>query len=389
MFSGCSSLTTAPSLPATKLANDCYNSMFRSCSSLTTAPELPATTLAASCYKEMFNRCSSLSNIHCYAENPNSDGLSNWVIGVASTGEFTKNKSVEWSIGVSGIPAGWTVNEIGSAEPELNYLTFTAEENNSTISLNAKTSPDIKYSLNSGKWTQWDYSAITLNTGDTVRMKGNNSNGFTTSNSSYNQFSMTGKISASGNIMSLLYGDDFEGNLIIPCNYCYYGMFKGCTSLTSAPVLPATTLKMSCYHIMFNGCTALTTAPELPATTLADNCYSAMFSGCTALTTAPELPATRLKTSCYSTMFYSCSSLTTAPELPATTLAGRCYYNMFKNCTSLNYIKMLATNISDNRCLYNWVYNVASTGTFIKHPNMTSLPSGNSGIPAGWTVNDI
>ena len=245
----------------------------------------------------------------------------------------------------------------------IEYLTFTAEEDNSTISLNAKTSPDIKYSLNSGKWTQWDYSAITLNTGDTVRMKGNNSNGFTTSNSSYNQFSMTGKIGASGNIMSLLYEDDFEAKLTIPCNYCYYGMFKGCTSLTSAPVLPATTLKMSCYHIMFNGCTALTTAPELPATTLADNCYSAMFSGCTALTTAPELPAT--------------------------TLAGRCYYNMFKNCTSLNYIKMLATNISDNRCLYNWVYNVASTGTFIKHPNMTSLPSGNSGIPAGWTVNDI
>ena len=41
-------------------------------------------------------------------------------------------------------------------------------------------------------------------------MKGNNSSGFSTSSSNYNQFQMTGKISASGNIMSLLYENDFE-----------------------------------------------------------------------------------------------------------------------------------------------------------------------------------
>jgi len=50
---------------------------------------------------------------------------------------------------------------------------------------------------------------------------------------------------------------------------------------------------------MFYGCTGLTTAPELPATTLASNCYSSMFNGCTGLTTAPELPATTLPDSCY------------------------------------------------------------------------------------------
>ena len=34
---------------------------------------------------------------------------------------------------------------------------------------------------------------------------------------------------------------------------------------------------------MFNGCTSLTAAPELPATTLTKDCYYAMFSGCTSL----------------------------------------------------------------------------------------------------------
>ena len=60
MFSGCTSLTTAPSLPATTLAGACYGGMFSGCTFLTTAPSLPATTLAGSCYAYMFEGCTSL-----------------------------------------------------------------------------------------------------------------------------------------------------------------------------------------------------------------------------------------------------------------------------------------------------------------------------------------
>ena len=267
-----------------------------------------------------------------------------------------------------------------------NYLKFTAQQDNSTISLTSKTSPDIKYSLNGGTWTQWDYSAITLNTGDTVRMKGNNSGGFSTSSSKYNQFQMTGKISASGNIMSLLYDDNFERKLTIPCNYCFYYMFFGCAALTTAPKLPATTLANYCYHNMFSGCTNLTTAPNLPATTLVNSCYYNMFYRCTNLTTVPELPAKTLASNCYYYMFFGCTSLTTAPELPATTLANYCYYNMFNGCKKLNSITCLATNISATNCTYNWVSGVASNGTFTKAASMTSWTSGANGIPSGWTV---
>ena len=59
---------------------------------------------------------------------------------------------------------------------------------------------------------------------------------------------------------------------------------------------------------------------------------------------------------------------------------------MFYGCGKLNKITMLATDISAYDCLYNWVNDVASSGTFIKHPQMTSLPNGRSGIPNGWTV---
>lgn len=59
---------------------------------------------------------------------------------------------------------------------------------------------------------------------------------------------------------------------------------------------------------------------------------------------------------------------------------------MFYNCSRLSYIKCLAiTRINENNSTTNWVSGVASTGTFIKDPNAV-WPSGNNGIPAGWTV---
>lgn len=49
---------------------------------------------------------------------------------------------------------------------------------------------------------------------------------------------------------------------------------------------------------------------------------------------------------------------------------------------------MLATYMGKTDCLTDWVDGVASTGTFTKHPNMTTLPTGTRGIPEGWTVED-
>ena len=74
MFSGCTSLTAAPELPATTLAGFCYDSMFYGCTSLTDAPELKATKLVASCYDNMFYGCTKLSTVTMLAP---SDQISN------------------------------------------------------------------------------------------------------------------------------------------------------------------------------------------------------------------------------------------------------------------------------------------------------------------------
>ena len=277
----------------------------------------------------------------------------------------------------------------------------------------------LEYSKNGGEWTEITSNTgtsaptITVESGDTVQFRGNNTT-LAINSSSYNTFDGTScNFRLYGNIMSILNKNNFStadtlqsaytfnslfrncgrlrdaSNLVLPAtnltNNCYNSMFTNCGVLT-APALPATTLADRCYENMFYNCTILTTAPALPATTLANYCYNNMFTNCTSITTAPELPATTLANYCYFGMFQNCTGLTTAPELPATTLAYYCYRYMFQGCNNLNYIKCLATNPSTNDT-QNWVNGVASTGTFVKAAGVT-WSEGTSGIPSGWTIQD-
>ena len=80
MFNGCTSLTATPELPATKLAYYCYSSMFIGCTSLTSAPELPATTLAEGCYSSMFADCTKLSTVTMLAPSVQIRSWTNCVV---------------------------------------------------------------------------------------------------------------------------------------------------------------------------------------------------------------------------------------------------------------------------------------------------------------------
>ena len=486
MFYKCTSLVDAPALPATTLTVRCYSNMFQRCTSLVTAPVLPATEGVQYAYNAMFDGCTSLTSITCYLKSLGSPrgyiAGNGWANGVPTEGTFNYNPAnTDWEIydNSCGVPYQWafveatpymeewrevsticidtdkysiqvryvqmTENgewcetpstrevliESGSSDCsdfDTQYLTFKALENGTFTftgthyASGTSAYNKLSYSLDNGmNWTELasGTASPTVTAGNKIMWKGEC---ITTSNG-IGKFSSTGRFDVEGNVMSLLYANNFVGqndltgvnaafyylfnddgytnivkivnseNLVLPATtlsqYCYYGMFKGCTTLVSAPhQLPATTLTNYCYSNMFSNCTSLVTAPELPATTLASNCYGDMFSGCTSLVNAPELVATTLTNYCYDGMFSGCTSLTTAPELPATTLAQACYRFMFYDCTSLNYIKMLATDTSAIQCLNSWVSNVPSGGTFVKAASMTTLPTGINGIPSGWTVQD-
>lgn len=62
LFENCSVLTSAPELPATSLAYNCYYCMFLGCTNLKSAPKLPAPTLTTCCYFAMFAMCTNLKS---------------------------------------------------------------------------------------------------------------------------------------------------------------------------------------------------------------------------------------------------------------------------------------------------------------------------------------
>ena len=84
--------------------------MFKCCTSLTTAPVLPATTLAEGCYQGMFEGCTSLNNINCQLTNVDNTATEGWVTNVqTNSGTFTYNcLNKDWTTGVNGIPENWT-----------------------------------------------------------------------------------------------------------------------------------------------------------------------------------------------------------------------------------------------------------------------------------------
>ena len=315
------------------------------------------------------------------------------------------------------------------------YLTINALRDSTVVfwKYSDNISRTIQYSKNKHTWNTISFGnfsdkdipeayKVSLLAGEKLYLKGNNS-AYCTNNGDNCSININeGLANIYGNIMSLIYGDNFYGqtvltesysfsnlfkrspytnqyikdasNLILPATTlaegCYSYMFGGCKSLTSAPELPATTLaegcysymfwycgllkapdlpattlKYRCYEGMFGGCTSLISPPELPATTLSRFCYASMFENCKSLTSAPELSATTLDIYCYASMFSGCTSLTSAPELPATTLAEGCYSYMFKSCTSLTSAPELPATTLADRC-YSSMFESCQSLSYIK-----------------------
>ena len=271
---------------------------------------------------------------------------------------------------------------------EIPYLTFTADEAQ-TLTM-TKAVATLEYSLNGIDWEELGTKTIEFG-GEKGKLRLRGKNLYGTANSKDEcatiQFGNAVAVTSSGDIRTLLDYDNVETVKTNIARFC--NLFYGCTPLVTAPQLPAKDLAERCYYGMFEGCTSLTQAPELPATVLAEQCYTSMFNGCNNLTTAPKLPATELANHCYAYMFQGCTALTSTPQLLATVLVNGCYKHMFYGCSNLKKITMLATNISALYCLDNWLHGISPTGTFIKAKEMTSLPSGESGIPTGWDVENF
>lgn len=189
------------------------------------------------------------------------------------------------------------------------------------------------YSLNNEEWVEiTDAVSFPIKKFDKIKFKGNGNYSSDMCSSIFN----LQKFNAEGNIMSLIYGDDFIGKKSFS-TYSFGGEFQylfAHSNIVSAKnlILPAIELTQTCYRYMFSGCKYLIQAPTLNAPKLVKGCYESMF----------------------------------------------------EDCESLIDIKMMALDISAENCMLNWVNRVANNGTFTKHALMTLLTNGVSGIPTNW-----
>lgn len=228
------------------------------------------------------------------------------------------------------------------------YFTVSAI-GNVTFGFNTKLNQTYQYTLDGGStWTTGNSAtSVSLSSGQKIMIKGNlipqtqvlsGNLGIGSLNINY-VYPSIGGYDLEGNVMSLLFGDDFSGKTdLTGKDYAFYYLVGYTTNV----------LLKNVNNLI------------LPATTLSEGCYERMFE--------------------------DCASITTAPVLPATILSKACYERMFGGCTNLNYIKCLATDISATTCTASWVHKVAASGTFVKAATMNDWSTGESGIPEGWTV---
>lgn len=85
----------------------CFIKLFKN-TTITTAPELPATTLANHCYDELFFFCNNLSSIKVFFNDWNSP-IGYWVTNVSPSGIFYCSSKLPQIFGDCYIPEGWTV----------------------------------------------------------------------------------------------------------------------------------------------------------------------------------------------------------------------------------------------------------------------------------------
>ena len=141
-----------------------------------------------------------------------------------------------------------------------NYLTFSSPNPFSISVATPGWNGKLYYSKDTKTWVKWTGNEVNATEADgTYALYFRGTRSTKIAGGSSNKWTLSGSnISCTDNIENLLDYETVEaGQHPTMADYCYSYMFRGCTSLTTAPSLPATTLANYCYSYMFNGCTSI------------------------------------------------------------------------------------------------------------------------------------
>ena len=202
--------------------------------------------------------------------------------GNSYTYQLTVGKN---KVSVSGITvADWntgTITDNGKAEQIIRYVTFTADEPQKFMMVTPILNliDGFEYSVKDGEWTPVVANTEVTFGGDNgdLRLRGTNLSGTAKDKSKHLIIRFTNRsvnVACTGDIRTLLDWRNYNTVDTKDARFC--SLFYGCSVLTSAPELPATTLAESCYQGMFSGCVKLSSvtmlAPSDQITSVSDCC---------------------------------------------------------------------------------------------------------------------
>lgn len=112
MFSTCLNLVNAQDVRVKVMRDYCAQNMFNGCSSMVAGPVIWATDMGGGCMRMAFSGCSLLSSVTIHATTLGNYALEMWLRGVAASGTLTCPQSLVLESGESGLPTGWTRNNL-------------------------------------------------------------------------------------------------------------------------------------------------------------------------------------------------------------------------------------------------------------------------------------
>lgn len=252
-------------------------------------------------------------------------------------------------------------------QPDEKYLPlrFTSvDDYGCTIAFEDLQNNGTKLEYNRGDgWHDWDFSPIALSKGQSVEIRGDNSEirGFI----GHFVEGGLGRYKCSGDVMSLLYKELTDEN-ISTMRFAWFGNSSNSVGL-------------------FADCKHLISPPETPATYLTAGCYAYMFFGCANLQYIPDLPALKIANTAYERMFCNCAALIRA-EIYAETLGTRSFVYLFSNYYALQEIRLhLHGTISSGQIGY--ILTGEGRGGILYVPKDCKLPEQNRvTIPTNWRI---
>lgn len=267
---------------------------------------------------------------------------------------------------------------------------YDGKENAVLTITNFTDDKNLEYSLDeTNQWKTYINGAkITIKPHQRIYLRGDNPKGFNKSFESASVLTVDKPFKAGGNIMSLISAKNFNDITVVP-DWSFTCLFQSQLNIKSVP---------DCSNIIvigrngFANCfqnSGVTKGGSFTSLTEVNlDAFSYAFSGCNDLAEACEFPVlTTIAKNTFYNAYATCPLLKNAGDYSSITkIDGEAAFYQAFSGTNVTIIKTPNITEWNPTTFTEWLSKIPTTGVVRKPANLTIPIDSDSGVPAGWTV---